>query len=194
MIHLPCLTSSWVTCAVSEIQRATGCGPGSAKRSPRIVKGRPPAISIALRQSRMDIFDFILLSRDRFYGRPGVWYYLPWGTPRTGRPPGGDRKAQRWSFLISLCNSRPSRSRTALSTHAPPTGLVEWASACLPGISVSGGFSCFPSLLLTIGRLCRRLTAVCHLGLFPPPLTRIGSPACPQGLGARHGWRRGSRA
>ena len=30
----------------------------------------PPAMSIALRQSQMDIFDFILLSRDRFYGRP----------------------------------------------------------------------------------------------------------------------------
>ena len=27
-----------------------------------------------------------------------------------------------------------------------------------------------------------------------PPLARRGSPACPQGLGARNGWRRGSRA
>ena len=25
----------------------------------------------------MDIFDFILLPRDRFYGGEGVWYYLP---------------------------------------------------------------------------------------------------------------------
>ena len=28
----------------------------------------------------MDIFDFILLLRDRFYGGMGVWYYLPCGT------------------------------------------------------------------------------------------------------------------
>ena len=61
MIHRPCLISSWVTStAVSGNQRPTGCGPGSAKRSPRIVRGRPPAISIALRQSQMDIFDFHL--------------------------------------------------------------------------------------------------------------------------------------
>ena len=87
MTHLPYLTSSWVTSTVSEIQRATGPGPGSAKRSPRIARGRPPAISIALRQSQMDIFDFILIFPvaeaselfhvDGFCGGPGVWYYFP---------------------------------------------------------------------------------------------------------------------
>ena len=67
--HLPCLTSIWVmSTAVSGNQRPTGCGPGPAKRSPRIVRGSPPAMSIpppamsiALRQSQMDIFDFILI-------------------------------------------------------------------------------------------------------------------------------------
>ena len=37
-------------------------------------------MSIARRQSQMDIFDFILLPRDRFYGGMGVWYYLLSGT------------------------------------------------------------------------------------------------------------------
>ena len=87
MTHRPCLTSSWVTStAVSGNQRPTGCGPGPAKRSPRIARGRPPAMSIALRQSQMDIFDFILISRDRFYGGMGVWRYLPCGTPRQRSP------------------------------------------------------------------------------------------------------------
>ena len=86
MTHRPCLTSSWVMSTVSEIQRATGCGPGSAKRSPRIVRGRPPAISIALRQSQMDIFDFILLSRDRFYQAGGL-VLPPLGNSPAAVPP-----------------------------------------------------------------------------------------------------------
>ena len=69
MTHRPCLISSWVMSTVSEIQWATGSGPGPAKSAPRIVRGRPPAISIALRQSQMDIFDFISLSS-------------PWQKPR----------------------------------------------------------------------------------------------------------------
>ena len=50
-------------------------------------------MSIALRQSQMDIFDFILIFtygrslgailRDGFYGRTGVWYYFP----SNGSPP-----------------------------------------------------------------------------------------------------------
>ena len=67
----------------------------------------PPAISIALRQSQMDIFDFILLPRDRFYGGMGVWYYLPCGT-------GG-------GFPLSLASHD---SGSVLAVKEPRSGLT----------------------------------------------------------------------
>ena len=44
-------------------------------------------MSIALRQSQMDIFDFILISRDRFYVGMGVLALPPlWNSPAAVPP------------------------------------------------------------------------------------------------------------
>ena len=119
--HLPCLTSIWVmSTAVSGNQRPTGCGPGPAKRSPRIVRGSPPAMSIpppamsiALRQSQMDIFDFILLSRDRFYGRPRRQGFAALAQTSWVAP------GKRLPAIVALSQPKASAPRLHQSNHSP---------------------------------------------------------------------------
>ena len=71
-------------------------------------------MSIALRQSQMDIFDFILLPRDRFYGGMGVWYHLPCGT-------GG-------GFPLSLASHD---SGSVLAVKGPPIAFTDCQLHCL---------------------------------------------------------------
>ena len=79
-----------------------------AKRSPRIVRGMPPAISIALRQSQMDIFDFISL--------------FPWQKPRSysTRPDStagwGSSATSLYRYPLSLA---PYDSRSVLAVKGP---------------------------------------------------------------------------
>ena len=157
--HLPCLTSIWVmSTAVSGNQRPTGCGPGPAKRSPRIVRGSPPAMSIpppamsiALRQSQMDIFDFILLSRDRFYGRPrrqgfAALAQTSWGAP--GKRPPGDRRVVSAQGLSSETSTKaiilpnpqalPNPSVLAVKGSASPLRALDGLAGTLIRMIVAG--------------------------------------------------------
>ena len=123
--HLPCLTSIWVmSTAVSGNQRPTGCGPGPAKRSPRIVRGSPPAMSIAppamsiaLRQSQMDIFDFILIFS---WQKPSELVHKTDSTASRGS---GTTPPVAVSLSLALDDSRsvlsPSRVRCAASRPGP---------------------------------------------------------------------------
>ena len=83
----------------------------------------PPAISIALRQSQMDIFDFISRSfrgrslgaipRDGFYGGEEVWYYFLVAVPPLIR-------LQKQPHV-------PRRKHTAKRNSTPEKGILALA-------------------------------------------------------------------
>ena len=84
-------------------------------------------MSIALRQSQMDIFDFILIFtygrslgailRDGFYGRTGVWYYFP-----VTVPPPFPRKQRP---LVSA-RSRPGREAAKRTLDGEDRSEIIW--------------------------------------------------------------------
>ena len=84
MTHRPCLISSWVMSTVSEIQWATGSGPGPAKSAPRIVRGgRPQSQSLFGNPRWISSISSLSLPRGRSLGS-GLLVHL-WPRPVLGR-------------------------------------------------------------------------------------------------------------
>ena len=98
-----------------------------------------------------------------------------------------DHGAQQTATAVRVeARARPPRPfipppHTSGTAARAPTSV-----SAVSGLSVLCGFSCFSSLLLYKWQLSSRLTGN-EESNPSPPLTRIGSPACPQRRMARRG-------
>ena len=121
MTHLPCLTSSWVM-STDLRDPAHRVESRLSEESPRIARGRPPAISIALRQSQMDIFDFLGMAEaselfheiDSTAGRG--WYYFPVAVPPFSLVNSGLSRSARSGPGREAAQSGPLTARTDLES------------------------------------------------------------------------------